>query len=476
MIAAMGGPGHTGPDRADGAAARPQVAHPGAIGGRRRRIRTAGALAVADAVALVAAVAVAGELRATTPVIVAAALLLFATGGLYRRRLTLSVLDDAPAIAGRVLAVIAMGSTYRALTGTDVVLTPRLRVVAAAIGLVLVARTAAYAALRWLRRSGRIAHPTLIVGAGRIGGEVASILTAHREHGLRPLAFYDPDPLDAPAVSLPVYDERHGLADTILALDTPVVIVAFSNESETTLVDWLRTCDRLDCEIFLVPRLFELHVTAGRHSDRIRSIDVLRLGRAAHRSPAWALKRFVDIVVAAAGLVVLSPVLALVALAVWLDGRDGVLFRQERVGVDQRPFTMLKFRTMRPASEREAATTWDISDDRRLRPLGRFLRRTSLDELPQLWNVLRGDMSLVGPRPERPHFVGVFAEEYRGYTARHRVPCGLTGWAQVHGLRGDTSIEERARFDNHYIEHWSLWNDVKIILRTVTASVWRRGR
>lgn len=474
MSTTMRGRGRTDPDRA--APGRPQVVRPGAIGGRRRRVRTAAALAAADAAALVAAVAVEGELRPTTVAIVATALVLFATGGLYRRRLTLSVLDDAPAIAGRVLAVIAMGGTYRALAGADVGLAPRLRVVAAAVALVLVARAAAYAALRRLRRTGRIAHSTLIVGAGRIGREVGAILTAHREHGLRPLGFYDPDPLDVATPTLPVYDERHGLAETILALDTPVVIVAFSNESETTLVDWLRTCDRLDCEIFLVPRLFELHVAAGRHGDRIRSIDVLRLRRAAHRSPAWALKRLVDVLVAAAGLVVLSPVLAVVALAVWLDGRDGVLFRQERVGVDQRPFTMLKFRTMRPASDREAATTWDISDDRRLRPLGRFLRRTSLDELPQLWNVLRGDMSLVGPRPERPHFVDVFAGEYRGYTARHRVPCGLTGWAQVHGLRGDTSIEERARFDNHYIEHWSLWNDVKIILRTLTANAWRRSR
>ena len=407
--------------------------------------------------------------------VVASALALFAGGGLYRHRLTLSALDDTPALAGRILAVIALGSTYRTLVGTEVVLAPRLRVVAVAVGLVLLGRAAVYAAIRSLRRSRVIGYPTLIVGAGRIGQEVATILARRPEYGLVPLGFYDPDPMHEPARFLPVFDERDGLAETITELDTPVVIVAFSNASDPTLVDSLRTCDRLDCEIFMVPRLFELQVAQGRHADRLWSINVVRLGRSAHRSPAWALKRLVDVSVAALGLVVLSPLLGFIALAVWLDGRDGVLFRQERVGIDDRRFTILKFKTMRPASTQESATNWNIRHDQRVRPLGRLLRLTSLDELPQLWNVLRGDMSLVGPRPERPHFVGLFSEEYRGYTDRHRVPCGLTGWAQVHGLRGDTSIEERARFDNDYIEHWSLWNDTKIILRTVTANVFRRG-
>lgn len=470
---AAGGP--AGPVTSRPPRPAPSVRSVGGTQRRRRRFRTATALATVDLTALLVAIAAAGELRPTTLLLGAVTVVLFATGGLYRHRLTLSALDDAPALAGRILAVIALGSTYRTLVGGDVMLAPRLRVVVVAIGLVLLGRTLAYAALRHLRRSRRIGYPTLIVGAGVIGQEVATILTRHAEYGLVPLGFYDPDPPAEPTRFLPLFDESDGLAETITELDTPVVIVAFSNASEPALVDSLRTCDRLDCEIFMVPRLFELHVGPGRHSDRIWSLNLVRLGRAAHRSPAWALKRLVDVVVAGAGLVLLSPLLGALALAVWLDGRDGVLFRQERVGVDQRRFTILKFRTMRPDSPQDSATTWNIRGDARVRPLGRFLRRTSLDELPQLWNVLRGDMSLVGPRPERPHFVGLFAEEYRGYTARHRVPCGLTGWAQVHGLRGDTSIEERARFDNDYIEHWSLWNDTKIILRTVTANLFRRG-
>jgi len=118
---------------------------------------------------------------------------------------------------------------------------------------------------------------------------------------------------------------------------------------------------------------------------------------------------------------------------------------------------------------------WNIAHDERLGPVGRFIRATSLDELAQLWNILRGDMTIVGPRPERPHFVASFTSAFPRYMARHRVPAGLTGWAQVHGLRGDTSIEDRARFDNYYIENWSLWADIKIILRTVSAVLRRQG-
>ena len=148
-----------------------------------------------------------------------------------------------------------------------------------------------------------------------------------------------------------------------------------------------------------------------------------------------------------------------------------VVFRQERVGRDGRPFTLLKFRTHRPADPREAATRWSVAGERNMSRFCRFLRRTSLDELPQLWNVFRGDMTLVGPRPERPYFVAVFSQTYPGYAARHRMRTGLTGLAQIHGLRGDTSIEDRARFDNAYIDDWSLWQDVCILLRTAAALV-----
>ena len=158
-----------------------------------------------------------------------------------------------------------------------------------------------------------------------------------------------------------------------------------------------------------------------------------------------------------------------------LETGRGVIFRQERVGRDGVPFELMKFRSLKPIDETESQTNWNISHDNRVGPVGRFLRKTSLDELPQLFNILRGDMSLVGPRPERPHFVAQFGELYTGYADRHRVPSGLTGWAQIHGLRGNTPIDQRARFDNFYIENWTLWLDIKIILRTVVSVFTKPG-
>jgi lipopolysaccharide/colanic/teichoic acid biosynthesis glycosyltransferase len=171
----------------------------------------------------------------------------------------------------------------------------------------------------------------------------------------------------------------------------------------------------------------------------------------------------------------MAPALGVIALAVRSEG-PGVIFRQPRVGKRGEIFDVLKFRSMRPVDEHESATNWSIATDDRVGPVGRVLRRTSLDEIPQLWNILRGDMSLVGPRPERPHFVEQFSAQYERYGQRHRVKAGLTGLAQVSGLRGDTSIADRARYDNFYIENWSLWLDVKIIIRTVTEVLFAKGR
>jgi exopolysaccharide biosynthesis polyprenyl glycosylphosphotransferase len=212
-----------------------------------------------------------------------------------------------------------------------------------------------------------------------------------------------------------------------------------------------------------------------RYSDEVWGIPLVRVRRAVYRSPWWKVKRLVDIAVSAVALLLLSPVLVTCAVAVRLEGGTGILFRQVRVGVDGRPFEVLKFRSLKPVDETESQTNWNIKHDDRLGPVGRFLRASSLDELPQLWNILRGDMSLVGPRPERPHFVDQFSTHIPRYTARHRVPAGLTGWAQAHGLRGDTSIEERARFDNYYIENWSPWLDTKILVKTVSQVVRRQG-
>jgi exopolysaccharide biosynthesis polyprenyl glycosylphosphotransferase len=228
--------------------------------------------------------------------------------------------------------------------------------------------------------------------------------------------------------------------------------------------------------LYVVPRLYHVH-NLGRVNDHIGAIPIVRINRPSFTGPRWFAKRSADLVAALVALVLLSPVLLLCAILVVLDGgfRGGVFFRQERVGRNGRTFKVIKFRTMRPASSAESDTQWSISQDSRVRPIGRFMRRTSLDELPQLWNILRGDMTFVGPRPERPHFVAEFSAKYPEYADRHRAPAGLTGLAQVSGLRGDTPIADRARFDNYYIDNWSLWLDIKVGLRTF-RELFRSGK
>ena len=189
----------------------------------------------------------------------------------------------------------------------------------------------------------------------------------------------------------------------------------------------------------------------------------------------WAmLKRGFDIFASALGLLLLSPLMLILALGVRLSSPGPVFFRQERVGYMRRRFYMYKFRSMRVNDSQD--TAWTTADDPRRTRFGAFIRRYSLDELPQLWNVLRGDMSLVGPRPELPHFVEQFREEIPLYMVKHQVRPGMTGLAQVNGLRGDTSIEQRVRYDIWYIEHWSALLDIRILWRTVFGGYFKEDK
>ncbi|PWW21829.1 Undecaprenyl-phosphate glucose phosphotransferase [Geodermatophilus normandii] len=403
-------------------------------------------------------------------------LLVFWRAGLYRSRLNLSLLDDLPyTLAAVVVAWTFKVALFSVLPGVD----PPVRQVTHFVVLlaaILVARLVAYHVVRTARCRGLVRHRTLVVGAGQMGVRVAATLLERRNYGLDPIGFLDAGEHDEATALLPIpllgrYDR---LAQVIREQAVRDVIVAYGGTDEDELVDILRTCDRLDVDVFVVPRLFELHHT-NRYTDEIWGIPLVRRRRSVYRSPWWRTKRLVDVVVSAVSLLVLLPVLTACAVAVRLEGGPGIIFRQTRVGLDGRPFEVLKFRSLKPVDETESQTNWNIKHDDRLGPVGRFLRASSLDELPQLWNIFRGDMSLVGPRPERPHFVDQFSAHIPRYTARHRVPAGLTGWAQSHGLRGDTSIEDRARFDNYYIENWSPWLDMKIVLKTVGQVLRRQG-
>ena len=253
------------------------------------------------------------------------------------------------------------------------------------------------------------------------------------------------------------------------------LLIADGNFHESAVADAVRTEACQHAELLVVPRMHHFHTQTGM-ADHIGSIPIMRIRNPNLGGPTRFIKRGFDIVVAVTALILLSPVLAGAALAVRIDGGPGVIFRQVRVGRDGKHFELLKFRSMRPANDLESQTMWSVAADNRVGPIGRFLRCTSIDELPQLWNILRGDMTVVGPRPERPHFVEQFSTQFDRYAHRHRVQVGLTGFAQVSGLRGDTSIADRARYDNFYIENWSLWLDIKIIFRTFREVMFYRGR
>ncbi len=431
------------------------------------------ALLISDLAAIALVLLLPGTDGLPTAIVGLVAMVLFTGAGLYRQRLSLSLLDDLPAIVGRTLVAGALVAVIPLITGGD----ERIEPVVASASLVLLfsaLRGVAYTVVRHARRSGRVAHGTLVLGGGQLACDLMSTLQDHPEYGLHPVGFLDDRPL-LPRASHPVpcLGGYSSLVANLRRLEVRNVVIAFGSLPESQVVDIVRTCDRLSCEIFYVPRLFELE---GRGSgiEDVWGIPLVRLRRAAFRTPGWMIKRLVDLVVSAVLFVVLFPVMLLIGLASKIEtGR--VIFEQERVGLDGRPIRVLKFCSLAPADPGEAASAWNVANDDRMGPVGRFIRATSLDELPQLWNILRGDMSLVGPRPERPHFVAEFSRRYPRYVARHRVPSGLTGLSQSRGLRGDTSISERARFDNIYIESWSLWGDTKIALQTIGQLLRRTG-
>jgi exopolysaccharide biosynthesis polyprenyl glycosylphosphotransferase len=400
--------------------------------------------------------------------------LLLTGGGRYRARLHLSVLDELPTILARLLTATAtVASLILFMHQRDAVLT-FLETACWATALVLVGRVMTTRLTAFARRRGIVQYHTVLVGGGPLAAELAKILSEHPVYGHRVDGFVD----DGDHFPAEEYVPRLGrLADLDIAVETSnacTLLVADGNFDERAVIDAVRTEECQTTDLLVVPRMHHFHTQTGM-GDHIGSIPIMRIRNPNLHGPARMIKRGFDVAVAVAASIVLMPVLIAAAVAVRIEDGPGVIFRQERVGRDGKHFHLLKFRSMRPADERESATRWCVATDDRVGLVGRFLRCTSIDELPQLWNIIRGDMTLVGPRPERPHFVELFSAQYDRYAQRHRVQAGLTGFAQVSGLRGDTSIADRARYDNFYIENWSLWLDIKIILRTFREVAFHRG-
>ena len=389
---------------------------------------------------------------------------------LYRRRFHESLIDDLAVIGLATTAGIGLACMAGLRLGRDAL--PDLSTFAfTTVAIVSVGRVALYSIERRRRRSGRHGERAVIVGSGETSVELLRRIDEHPELGIQTVGVVGEASAHLP---VPVLGRTTELSRVVEDHRISTVIIALPQTSEADLVHMLRGRSGRELDIYTVPPCFTMVSRLAPGSDRIWGIPVNRLSTSPLERGHYPLKRVLDVVVSFIALVVLSPLLLVVAFAVRMEVGRGVLFRQVRVGQGFEPITVIKFRSMRTVSEADSDTTWSVAQDR-IGPVGRFIRASSIDELPQLINVLRGDMSLVGPRPERPHFVDQYQDDIPTYQHRHRMRMGVTGYAAVHGLRGDTSIEDRAYFDNIYIDNWSLWLDVKIILRTLVSVVGRHG-
>jgi len=332
------------------------------------------------------------------------------------------------------------------------------------IVVVSLARAAFREVLRFARRRGYNQRYAIVVGGGEPAAEVLRVLRRRVDVGIRVLGLLS-DKAEAPGIDAP---RLGGLEEIRAVLDrqqVDIVFIALPHSEYPRLTAVLNEIGDDPVTIHFVPDVFGLASLRGG-VEEFESIPFIHL----RESPLYGwnrvAKRVLDLVVGGGALVLAAPAMLAIATALKLVSSGPVLYRQERMGLDGQRFQMLKFRTMRVDAERETGPVWARPDDSRRTRLGTFLRRWSLDELPQLWNVLRGEMSLVGPRPERPSFVEEFRRRVPGYMLRHKMKAGITGWAQINGWRGQTSIEKRIEYDLYYIERWSLGFDLKILLLT----------
>ena len=399
--------------------------------------------------------------------------------GLYSPRMRASVLDGLSPLVGAVsvatMALVVI-DLYAAGGALQTGVYPHLW--AFALLLIGLGRLIGLALQHAARARGLIGTPTIIVGAGVVGRKLAARLQRDPQYGLRPVGFIDDEPLFAASgmIGVPVLGGAEELEEVSRRTGARHILFAFSSMTDRRLLPLVRRASAAGLEVSLVPRMFE-SVNDRLVYESLGGIPVLRLRGTDPRGVMFDVKHAFDRIGAALVLAAVAPVMGLLALTVRLSSPGPVVFRQRRVGRDGRVFDLLKFRSMRMAAEDDrfeltpGSAPGGVEGADRRTAVGRFMRRTSLDELPQLWNVVRGDMSLVGPRPERPEYAEQFRRDIERYGDRDRVKAGITGWAQVHGLRGQTSIEDRAEWDNYYIEHWSPWLDVKILLLTLRAMV-----
>ncbi len=320
--------------------------------------------------------------------------------------------------------------------------------------------------LRMLRRRGLNQRHVAIVGAGSLGHRVAERLAHAPWAGLRVHAFYDDIPAADPELRVPVYPIEGRLAQDVAAGSIDQVWIALPLRADARIREVLAMTRDHPVEVRFVPDIYGFHLL--NHSvTEVAGLPVISLTETPMAGVNRIVKAVEDYTLATLFLILASPVMLLIAIGVKLSSPGPVFYRQQRVTWNGENFEMLKFRTMPIDAEARSGPVWSKQGERRATPFGAFLRRTSLDELPQFINVLAGEMSLVGPRPERPEFVEQFRQRIPGYMQKHLVKAGISGWAQVNDLRGDSDLEQRIEYDLYYIDHWSVWFDLRILVLTL---------
>ena len=325
---------------------------------------------------------------------------------------------------------------------------------------------------RW--RSGIGLRRILIAGCGELGRLVADKIIEHREFGYQIVGFVDDRPGDHLGYrGLPLLGTIDETTDIAAREQIDHLYVALPPEQHLKMLDLLDAATRECIDVKVVPDLLQVIALKARLWD-LDGVPVIDVNDIPLQGLNAIVKRLLDIAISGAALLVLAIPLAILALLVRISSKGPALFRQERMGLDGRQFSIVKFRSMVDDAERDSGPVWTRENDDRVTALGRFLRKSNLDEMPQLWNVLRGDMSIVGPRPERPHFVAQFKHRIPQYMLRHKVKAGMTGWAQVNGWRGNTALDKRIEYDLYYIENWSVRLDMKIIWLTIVRGFFHK--
>lgn len=396
-------------------------------------------------------------------------LLIFRGRSMYGARRNVPMVDEFISIVKLVtygmLVVMSAAFFYRAFSYSRVVFG---FLWVSGILTLTVGRICVYRVEKSLYSRGKELRNAVIIGASETANRIYAALHNHPLLGYRLEGYFADAPArpDAPLGKANYFGSISQVPSKLVSEHIELVLMAMNAEDHQKVTRVINDCEGVNVEFLMVPDILEL--MAGNFSVReIEGIPFIKIKGVPMTTWGRIVKRLFDVVAASVLLIVFSPFLLIVAILIKLESKGPVLFRQERVGIDGHKFEMLKFRSMRIEAELQSGPVFAREEDPRRTKVGAFLRKTSLDEIPQLINVLNAEMSLVGPRPERPFFVEQFKEFIPKYLDRHRVRTGMTGWAQVNGLRGNTSIEERIKYDVYYIENWSLWFDIRILLKTI---------